>query len=101
MSVILDVENMVKTFRARGQEAHAVDDVSFQVREGTTFGLVGESGSGKSTVARCALRLITPTSGTSRIDGEDLASLTRRQLREKRRAFGIVFQNPVAALNPG
>ncbi len=100
MSVVLDVENMVKVFRARGREVRAVDDVSFQVTEGKTFGLVGESGSGKSTVARCALRLIKPTSGVSRVEGQDLATLSRGQLREKRRVFGIVFQNPVAALNP-
>lgn len=100
MSAVLEVENMVKVFRARGREVRAVDDVSFTVREGRTFGLVGESGSGKSTVARCALRLIEPTSGVSRVSGEDLGALGRRQLREKRRAFGMVFQNPVAALNP-
>lgn len=100
MSAVLEVENIVKVFKARGREVRAVDDVSFAVTAGKTFGLVGESGSGKSTIARCALRLIEPTSGTSRVDGEDLLALNRRRLREKRRVFGMVFQNPVAALNP-
>lgn len=100
MSAVLEVENMVKVFRARGQEVRAVDDVTFRVEPGRTFGLVGESGSGKSTVARCALRLVEPTSGVSRVEGDDLGAMSPRELREKRRVFGMVFQNPVAALNP-
>ena len=99
MSEVLQVDTMTKVFRARGRGVRAVDGVSFAVKEGTTFGLVGESGSGKSTVARCALRLIEPSSGTSIIAGQDLALLNGRQLRAKRREFGMVFQNPVAALN--
>ena len=99
MSDVFTVDKITKVFRARGRDVRAVDNVSFTVAAGRTFGLVGESGSGKSTVARCALRLIEPTSGTSIIAGQDLAKLSGKQLRAKRREFGMVFQNPVAALN--
>lgn len=96
----LEVDNVTQIFRARGREVRAVDGVSFTVARGSTFGLVGESGSGKSTVARCALRLLRPTAGTSRIDSEDLAGLARADMRRVRAVAGMVFQNPVAALNP-
>lgn len=97
---ILEVVGISKVFRSRGSELRAVDDVSFSVPDGATFGLVGESGSGKSTIARCALRLIEPSSGTSRIGGADLGSMKARRLRELRAIAGMVFQNPIAALNP-
>ncbi|MGO3148079.1 MAG: ATP-binding cassette domain-containing protein [Leucobacter sp.] len=97
---VFEVDGITQVFRARGREVRAVDDVSFSVAAGSTFGLVGESGSGKSTIARCALKLITPTSGTSRIDGQDLQSLGAKGLRSIRKTAGMVFQNPVAALNP-
>ncbi|MBC9936718.1 MULTISPECIES: ATP-binding cassette domain-containing protein [unclassified Leucobacter] len=100
MNEILKVENVVKVFSARGRETRAVDGVSFAVTQGTTFGLVGESGSGKSTVARCALRLIDVTSGTSIIEGADVSAMSRGELRRMRAVAGMVFQNPVAALNP-
>ena len=100
MSDILQVDGISKVFTARGRELRAVDGVSFSVPEGGTFGLVGESGSGKSTVARCAMRLIEPSSGTSRIDGEDLGAMRGRRMRGMRAIAGMVFQNPVAALNP-
>jgi oligopeptide transport system ATP-binding protein len=100
MSAILSLDGIVKVYRAHGREVRAVDGVSFDIEEGTTFGLVGESGSGKSTIARCALRLIEPSSGTSRVEGEDLGRLNRAALRRLRARTGMVFQNPVAALNP-
>ena len=100
MSAMLTVEKMVKVYKAHGSEVRAVDGISFEVETGTTFGLVGESGSGKSTVARCALRLIEPTSGESRIDGQSVGALRGRALRALRARTGMVFQNPVAALNP-
>ena len=100
MSAMLTVENIVKVYRAHGSEVRAVDGVSFEVEAGTTFGLVGESGSGKSTVARCALRLIEPTSGGSSIDGQPIGGLRSQALRRLRASTGMVFQNPVAALNP-
>ncbi|WP_139418000.1 ATP-binding cassette domain-containing protein [Agromyces laixinhei] len=100
MSAMLTVEKMVMVYKAHGSQVRAVDGVSFDVEAGTTFGLVGESGSGKSTVARCALRLVEPTSGESRIDGTALGPLRGRALRSLRARTGMVFQNPGAALNP-
>lgn len=96
----LVVESMVKEFRVQRGVFRAVDTVSFRIARGSTFGLVGESGSGKSTIARCALRLITPTSGRSLIAGTDPASLGGAALRRLRAQTGMVFQNPKAALNP-
>lgn len=100
MSLILQVEQIVKVFGRRDSEVRSVDGVSFAIEEGTTFGLVGESGSGKSTVARCALRLIEPTTGDSTIAGTDLAGLSARRMRPIRAITGMVFQNPIAALDP-
>ncbi len=100
MTAMLTVDNVVKVYRAHRSEVRAVDGVSFEVEAGTTFGLVGESGSGKSTIARCALRLIEPTSGGSHIDGTPIAGLRGTALRRLRASTGMVFQNPIAALNP-
>ncbi|KIL40093.1 hypothetical protein SD70_15530 [Gordoniibacillus kamchatkensis] len=78
----------------------AVDDVSFSVREGETFGIVGESGCGKSTAGRSILRLIEPTEGKVVFDGQDVTEATDSQLRDMRRNMQIVFQDPFASLNP-
>jgi len=102
----LEVTNLVKEFsRKRGLLApasiiRAVDDVSFTIDEGETFGLVGESGSGKTTTGRCILRLIEPTSGQVRFKGEDVLSFSRSRLRAARRDMQIVFQDPYSSLNP-
>jgi ABC-type oligopeptide transport system ATPase subunit len=102
----VDVSHLVKHFVrggglfGRGTVVKAVDDVSFSIEEGETFGLVGESGSGKTTTGRCLLRLIEPTSGAVRFRGEDVLAFPCRRLREARRDMQIVFQDPYSSLNP-
>lgn len=82
------------------QFVRAVDGVSFQIRRGEVFGLAGESGSGKSTVGRLILRLLDTTEGTVRFDGIDLGSLSTEELRRIRKRMQVVFQDPLASLNP-
>ena len=104
---ILEVRGLRKWFdasegpfgRAR-LHIRAVEDVSFQVREGETVGLVGESGSGKTTVGRCILRLLDPTAGEILFEGRDIAPLPERALRPFRRQAQPIFQDPFASLNP-
>ena len=102
---LLEVEGLVKRFVRRrplrpAVVVHAVNDISFTVGEGESFGLVGESGSGKTTAARCILRLTTPTAGEIRFDGEPIRSMSRHRLRRLRRSIQPVFQDPYASLNP-
>jgi oligopeptide transport system ATP-binding protein len=104
---LVEVRNLVKYFPVRrgifsrvAAHVKAVDDVSFEIREGETLGLVGESGCGKTTAGRTVLRLLEPTSGTIRFDGQDVMAARGDALRSLRRHMQIVFQDPFSSLNP-
>ena len=103
---LVDVQHLTKDFTRRkgifgtATPVRAVDDVSFGIFEGETFGLVGESGSGKTTTGRCVLRLVEPTSGDVRFKGESVLAFSKARMRDARREMQIVFQDPYSSLNP-
>src|SRR4051795_9050895 len=105
--VLLEISDLVKHYPVRSGilrrsvgTVHAVDGVSFKLGVGETLRLVGESGCGKSTVARSILRLIEPTSGSIRLNGQEITHLSKSELRPNRRSMQIIFQDPFASLNP-
>jgi len=108
MTPLIEAAGLTKYFPVRaGGVLHrhtiplrAVDDVAIRIEPGETLGLVGESGCGKSTLGRLLIRLIPPTSGSVLLDGVDITRLRPTELREKRRAMQIIFQDPYGALNP-
>lgn len=104
---ILQVENLVKEFVVKRNllgtpelKLRAIDNISFSLNRGETFGIVGESGCGKSTLGRTILRLEEPTSGRILFNGIDLTALKKEELRQIRRKIQIIFQDPYASLNP-
>ncbi len=103
---VLEVKDLVKHFstasgfRSGAGTVKAVDGVSFTIGPGEIMGLVGESGSGKSTVGRCVTRLVEPTSGSIKLLGTEISTLSRRAMRPLRRDVHIVFQDPYSSLNP-
>lgn len=104
---ILKVENIQKYFPIKSGffqfvngHIKAVENVSFSIKEGETFGLVGESGCGKSTLGRVILRLIEPTNGKVFFEGKDISVMTKRELRKIRKDIQIIFQDPFASLDP-
>ncbi len=107
MDNLIEVENLVKYFPVKtgvfkriSGWVKAVDGVSFNIKKRETLGLVGESGCGKTTTGRCIIRLIEPTSGKVKYNGEDLLSITSERLLELRKEMQIIFQDPFASLNP-
>jgi len=107
-TIMLQVQNLVKHFPILGGNVfarsvgavRAVDDVSFTVHQGETFGLVGESGCGKTTIGRCILQLERPTAGQVVFAGQELTGLTEVRLRVIRRQMQVIFQDPYSSLNP-
>ncbi|HIV35060.1 MAG TPA: ATP-binding cassette domain-containing protein [Candidatus Blautia intestinigallinarum] len=104
---VLEVEGLSKEFDVKRkrffdkqEKLRAVQDVSLTVLEGETLGIVGESGCGKSTLGRLIMRLIEPTAGKICLDGEDLTSMSQKELRLRRKDFQMIFQDPYAAFNP-
>jgi peptide/nickel transport system ATP-binding protein len=101
---LVEVESVSKSYARRiGLRTHmqaVVEDVSLTIESGETLGLVGESGSGKTTLARMILGLVTPTSGSVRVDGTFVARASGAEMRRLRRQMQPVFQDPYAALNP-
>ncbi|WP_456379793.1 ABC transporter ATP-binding protein [Thiolapillus sp.] len=107
MSTLLEVKNLKKHFPIKGGffrrvvgQLKAVDDVSFSIPKGHTFGLVGESGCGKSTLGRAILRLHEPTGGEVKLGDTDITALSSKELVAHRKDMQIIFQDPYASLSP-
>jgi oligopeptide/dipeptide ABC transporter ATP-binding protein len=105
---LVEVRDLVKhfpltrgiVFQRKVGAVHAVDGVSFDVLRGESLGIVGETGCGKTTTARLITRLLEPTSGTIRFDGEDISRVSKRKLKPVRREMQMIFQDPYSSLNP-
>lgn len=97
---LLDAKKISKSFFINGKQLQAVNDVSFTINSGETFGLAGESGCGKSTLGKLLIRLLEPSEGSVLFEGRDLFKLKGKDLKEMRRNIQMVFQNPSSSLNP-
>jgi peptide/nickel transport system ATP-binding protein len=97
---LLRVQNLVVEYAVGGKTIHAVSDVSLEVARGETLGLVGESGCGKSTLGRAVLQLRQAESGRVLFDGQDLTAMRGDALRKMRQRVQLIFQDPIASLNP-
>lgn len=97
---LLQVSHLKKYFKTPAGVLHAVDDVSFSIRQGTTFGVVGESGCGKSTLGRTVIRLQDATEGTVLFDGQDITAVRGNKRLDFRRNMQMIFQDPFSSLNP-
>ncbi len=106
MENILEVNQIKKYYKIKTgllqktQYVKAVDDVSFSIKKGQTFGLVGESGCGKSTLGKVIIRLEDATLGSIIVNGEDITRLQGKKLRKSRQQYQMIFQDPYASLNP-
>lgn len=97
---LLEVNHIKKYFKTNKGMLHAVDDVTFSINRGETLGVVGESGCGKSTTGRVVLRLLEPTEGSILFEGKDIAKYNDSQMRNMRKEMQIIFQDPLASLDP-
>lgn len=97
---ILEVKNLKKYFSTNSGMLHAVDDVTFDIREGETLGVVGESGCGKSTLGRAVLRLNDPTSGEVIFQGKNILQYGKKEMKELKKDMQLIFQDPFSSLNP-
>lgn len=105
--ILLKVEHLKKYYPVKSSSlkrsngfVKAVDDISFDVKVGETFGIVGESGCGKSTMGKSVIRLIEPTDGKVILDGQDFTALKGKELKKARENIKLIFQDPYASLNP-
>ncbi|WP_250278472.1 ABC transporter ATP-binding protein [[Clostridium] colinum] len=106
-NVLLEVKNLVKHYPIKSDilqktvgKVRSVDGVSFSIKRGQTFGLVGESGCGKTTIGRTLIRLVEPTSGEAILNGKDIFSLNKKELKALRPKIQMIFQDPYSSLNP-
>ncbi|SDI49513.1 oligopeptide transport system ATP-binding protein [Pseudobutyrivibrio sp. 49] len=107
MSTLIEIKNLSKHFAvnrklfgAKKETVKAVDDISFKIEKGETFGLVGESGCGKSTLGRTIIRMLEPTEGQIIYDGTDITNIKGKELKNIHKRMQIIFQDPYSALDP-
>src|SRR3954471_23190922 len=97
---LLSVRDLSKHYTSRGTRLNILENISFDIGKGEVVGLVGESGSGKTTIGRSVLRLVEPSAGSVRFDGQELTGLSGSALRRQRLRMQYIFQDPFASLSP-